>query len=200
MQIKRFLDMFGEFVNTHIDEDSANPKNFLDIEEEGEEAVGMGTLKDSLGGKDIVQLKSNHIPMGLIPLESLFDQNDVARDSKVEPAMDAIEDVDIGTEGDPKIVKLSKKMPTKEKEGYVNPMKKYTDVFAWIYEDLKEYDTSIIQHTIPIKPGEKPFRQKLRRINMKLVPIIEKEVKRLFDAKIIVTLRFSKWVSNLVPI
>ena len=31
-----------------------------------------------------------------------------------------------------------------------------------------------------------------------LVPIIEKEVKRLFDAKIIVTLRFSKWVANLV--
>ena len=32
------------------------------------------------------------------------------------------------------------------------------------------------------------------------MPIIEKEVKRLFDAKIIVTLRFSKWVANLVPV
>ena len=72
------------------------------------------------------------------------------------------------------------------------------DVFAWSYEYLKEYDTSIIQHTIPIKPREKPFRQKLRRINPKLVPIIEKEVKRLFDEKIIVTLRFSRWVANLV--
>ena len=72
---------------------------------------------------------------------------------------------------------MSKKLPAKEKQGYVNLMKKYTDVFAWSYEDLKEYDTSIIQHTIPIKPGEKPFRKKLRRINPKLVPIIEKEVK-----------------------
>ena len=35
---------------------------------------------------------------------------------------------------------------------------------------------------------------------MKLVPIIEKEVKRLFNAKIIVTLRFSRWVANLVPV
>ena len=33
-----------------------------------------------------------------------------------------------------------------------------------------------------------------------LLPIIEKEIKKLFDAKIIVTLRFSKWVSNLVPV
>ena len=78
--------------------------------------------------------------------------------------------------------------------------KNYTDVFAWSYEDLKEYDTSIIQHIISIKLGEKPFRQKLRKINLKLVPIIEKEVKRLFDAKIIVALRFSKWVANLVPV
>ena len=73
-------------------------------------------------------------------------------------------------------------------------------MFAWIYEDLKEYDTSIIQHTIPIKPGEKHFKQKLRRINPKLLPVIEKEIKKLFDATIIVTLRFSKWVANLVPV
>ena len=176
MQIKIFLELSVEFVNTRIDEDDARSENFLDIEEEGEEAAGAGKLKDSLGGKDIVQLKSNHIPMGLIPLESLFDQNDVARDSKVDPGMDAIEDVDIGTKGDPKFVKLSKKLPTKEKEGYLNLMKKYMDLFVWSYEDLKEYDTSIIQHTIPIKPGEKPFRKKLRRINPKLVPI-EKEEK-----------------------
>ena len=31
-----------------------------------------------------------------------------------------------------------------------------------------------------------------------LFPVIEKEIKILFDAKIIVTLRFSKWVANLV--
>ena len=83
---------------------------------------------------------------------------------------------------------------------YVKLMKKYMDVFTWSYEGLKEYDTSIIQHTIPIKPKEKPFKKKLWRINPNPVPIIEKEMKKLFDAKIIVTLRFSKWVANLVPV
>ena len=33
-----------------------------------------------------------------------------------------------------------------------------------------------------------------------MLPVIEKEIKKLFDAKIIVTLRFSKWVANLVPV
>ena len=76
----------------------------------------------------------------------------------MKPTDNAIEDKNIGTKENPNIVKLSKNLPTKEKKEYLNLMKKYTDVFAWSYEDLKEYDTSIIQHTIPIKPGEKTFR------------------------------------------
>ena len=104
--------MSGGFVNTHIEEGGIDPKNFLDVEEEEEEAVKTGKLKDSLGGRDIVQLKINHIPSILIPLESLFDQNYVAKVPKVEPATDAFEDINISTKEDPKIIKLSKKLPT----------------------------------------------------------------------------------------
>jgi hypothetical protein len=79
-------------------------------------------------------------------------------------------------------------------------MRQFSDVFSWSYEDMKVYDKGIIQHTIPIKEDQKPFRQKLRRINPLLLPLIEKEVRKLFDAKIIVSLRFSKWIANLVPV
>ena len=65
---------------------------------------------------------------------------------------------------------------------------------------MKTYDTNIIQHTIPIKPNQKPFRQKLRRINPKLLPSIEKEMNRLYKAGIIIPIRFSDWISNLVPV
>ena len=143
------------------------------------EKDGAEKLKGTLAGKDIIQLKNNFVPRGLIPLEKCFYQNDVAKNPKVKPVENAVEDRNIGTEENPKIIKLSKKLPEKEKEEYVKLMKKYTDVFAWSYEDLKEYDTSIIQHTIPIKPGEKPFKKKLRRINPKLLPIIEKEIKKI---------------------
>ena len=79
-------------------------------------------------------------------------------------------------------------------------MTKFSYVFAWSYGDLKEHDTNIIQHTIPIKENQKPFRQKLWRINPLLLPLIEKEIRKLFDAKIIVYLIFSKWLANLVPV
>ena len=144
MQIRRFLELSGEFVNTHFDnenDDNGTLGDDEEIETEGEDAE---KLRRTLGGKDIIQLKNNFIPRGLIPLERLFDQNDVAKNPKVKPVGDAIEDRNIGIEENPKIIKLSKKLPEREKEEYVKLMKKYTDVFAWSYEDLKEYDISII--------------------------------------------------------
>ena len=79
-------------------------------------------------------------------------------------------------------------------------MTEFSNVFAWTYEDLKEYNNDVIQHTIRIKENENPFRKKLRRINTLLLPLIETEIRKLFDAKIIVSLRFSEWLANLVPI
>jgi len=51
-----------------------------------------------------------------------------------------------------------------------------------------------------LKEGIKPFKQKVRQINPLLLPLIEKEVKKLLDVKIIVPLRYSDWVANLVPV
>jgi hypothetical protein len=79
-------------------------------------------------------------------------------------------------------------------------LKEFFDVFAWKYEDLKTYDTNIIEHMIPLQDDTNPFRQKLRKINPMLFPIMEKEVKKLLDAQIIIPLRYSTWVANLVPI
>jgi len=70
-------------------------------------------------------------------------------------------------------------------------LKEFQDVFSWIYEDVKSYVTNIIQHIIPIKENQKPLRQKLRRINLVLLPSIEKEIQRIYDAKIIAPIRFS---------
>ena len=71
-------------------------------------------------------------------------------------------------------------------------------MFAWTDEDLKTYDTKIIQHVIPIKGGIKPYQQPLRKMHPKLEPLIQNEVKKLLDAKIIFKVRHLEWDSNLV--
>ena len=114
------------------------------------------------------------LPRGLVMLEDLFDFNNVAKKTKIEASCKEVEDCNIVTKEKPRIVKLSKSLPHEKKLKYIELFKEYADVFAWGYEDLKSYDTSIIQHRIPIKEDQKPFRHKLRKINPKLLPLIEK--------------------------
>lgn len=83
---------------------------------------------------------------------------------------------------------------------YVYLFKKYYDIFAWSYENLNTYNTDIIQHKIPLKQYIGSYKHKLRHINPLLLPFIEKEIKKLLQAKIIVPLGYFDWVANLVPV
>jgi hypothetical protein len=82
----------------------------------------------------------------------------------------------------------------------VKQLKEFSDVFAWKYEDLNTYDTRIIDQNIPLKDNTKNFRKKLRQINRMLLTIMEREVKKFLDAHIIISLRYSNWIANLVPV
>lgn len=149
---------------------------------------------------EVLQLKDNIIPKGLIPLEELFDKDDVAWKPTLRPTEKGVEEVNIGKTENRKMIKLSKSLSSEVRGKYISLLSSFFDAFAWDYSDLKTYDTNIIHHTIPIKPNQKPFRQKLRRINPKLLPSIEKKVNRLYKSGIIVPIRFSDWISNLLPV
>eukprot|EP00253_Pinus_taeda_P035945 PITA_35945 len=79
-------------------------------------------------------------------------------------------------------------------------LKAYRDEGMETQSDLKTYDKEIIQHKIPLEKDIIHFKQKLRPINPLLLPLIEKEIKKLLATKIIVRLRYSKWVANLVVV
>jgi hypothetical protein len=199
-QIEDFLQCKNDFECTNIDlEQDEEFVNKSVFENGSVNTIVVEEISENDVDFDILQLKNNVLPRGLVLLEDLFDFNDEAKKLKIEASGKEVEDCNIGTEENPKIIKLSKSLPPEQKRKYIENFKEYIDVFSWGYEDLKSYDKSIIQHRIPIKEEHKPFRQKLRRINPKLLPLIEKEIKKMYDAKIIVPLRFSKWVSNLVP-
>jgi hypothetical protein len=103
-------------------------------------------------------MKNNFIPKNLVHLEKFFDRNDIPVKPVVLPKYENVEDCNIGTNHEPKYINLSKEISFEHKKEYLNLSKEYVDVFAWKYEDLKTYDTNIIQHRIPLKPGTKTFR------------------------------------------
>ena len=196
-QINNFLTLDEEFCNTNIDVDTVNKfdqTNKIEIDISAECATQMlhptkFTKKEMQelqemdideiieGESEVINLKDNHLPQGLTPLEDLFYFNDIPKKPKMEPLRADIEDYNLGTKDDPKIVKLYKYLHPNQKLKYVELMREFQDVFAWSYEDMKSNDTSIIQHTIPLKENRKPFKQKLRRINPILLPLNEKEIK-----------------------
>jgi hypothetical protein len=134
-------------------------------------------LSNKVVGHNIVELKKRHIPKGLVPLERLFDSNDVSREATIKIQHEEVMDCNIGTTKNPNIVKLSNSLPPKQKEMYVKLMKNFADVFMWSYEDLKTFDTYFIHHKIPLKAGYNPFRQKIQQFNPMMMAIIEKEIK-----------------------
>jgi ribonuclease HI len=186
-ELSRFLQVVDEFSDLHIDQQNLN-----------EEELQKPELKKKLGQHDIVQLPNNYIPRGLVPLERLFDQNDVPYQPDKKEKDPAVQEHNIGGKSQPKFINLSSELTADEKSKYCSVLKEFSDVFAWKYSDLKTYDPDIIQHKIPLEKDTIPFKQKLRPISPLLLPVIEREIKKLLDAKIIVPLRYSKWIANLV--
>jgi hypothetical protein len=143
------LETKDEFSSLHIDQDSDDDKN-----------MHANKFLNKIADHKIVHFPSNHIPRGLVPLERLFDNNDF--DWKVSGSNENknLTECNLGTEEEPKYVKFSSSLSENQRDEYIKLLKECADVFAWKYEDLETYDTSIIEHRIHLKYDTKPFRKK----------------------------------------
>ena len=109
-------------------------------------------------------------------------------------------EINIGTEEEPRKIKVGKGTSEKERKNLIELVKEFRDVFAFTYDELKAYQDYVFQHTIPLRPDSKPFRQKLRRINPKLAHMVQQELQKMLAASIIAPTRHSSWCSNLVVV
>ena len=64
--------------------------------------------QDNIANHHMLVLKNNQIPRVLVPLERLFDQDDIPLKSTLRPQPEEVEDYNIGTKEDPKLVNISK--------------------------------------------------------------------------------------------
>lgn len=73
-------------------------------------------------------------------------------------------------------------------------------MFDLSYDELKAYKRDSIQHTITLNENAKPLKQNLRRINPKLIPLIQTELEKMLTTKIIAPTQHSYWLANLAVI
>jgi ribonuclease HI len=147
LEIKRFLETVDDFSALHIDQDQDSKSN-----------PHANVFLNKIANHHIVQFPSNHILKGLVPLERLFDKNDVVVKVKGSSDDADVTECNISTEKDPKFVKFSNSLSREQRDEYVELLNEFSDVFSWTYEDLRTYDTSIIEHKIPVKEEANPFR------------------------------------------
>jgi ribonuclease HI len=118
IEIKIFLETVEEFSALHIDEDHDDTKiPHADI------------FLNKIAYHKIVQFPSNRIPKGLVHLEILFDRNYVVAKVKGLSEDAGMRECNLGTEENPKYVKLSSSLSKEKRDEYVKILKEFADVF-----------------------------------------------------------------------
>ena len=155
-------------------------------QEEEVEELHNSDLFNTIYGHDIIEIKGNFLPKGLVHIERLFSNHDMIQNPLDQPIENTTVNFNIGIKFDPKMVKLSKSLSNEQHKRYVYLIKESVHVLEWSYDELNTFDIGIVQHKMPLNPTIKPFKKKLTQLNPMLLPIIEKKLKKLLDAKIIV--------------
>jgi hypothetical protein len=69
-ELKRFLETIGEFSAISVDQENEDDDAKIKVDI---------PFQDKNAGHKIVELKTNHLPKGLVPLERMFNHNDVSK-------------------------------------------------------------------------------------------------------------------------
>ena len=76
----------------------------------------------------------------------------IEREEKfILPHKEPTEMVNLGSEEDPKEVRVGTSLSAEQKDALLELLKEFVDVFAWSYQDMPGLDTSIVMHKLPIK-------------------------------------------------
>ena len=107
---------------------------------------------------------------------------DIRFEKREPPTDDALLQVNMGDETNPKPIYISDTVSQDEKADLIALIREYIDVFAWHYEDMPGLDPKVAMHCLNIKAGAKPVKQPQRRFRPDIMDAIEQEVWKLIDS------------------
>jgi hypothetical protein len=132
---------------------------------------------------------------GVAEAERVFEQ-ELQRSRRVKE--DELLDLNLGTEDDPKNVRVSAKLDKGFREKLELLLKSFKDVFAWDYTDLLGIDPKFYQHKINLKTDAVPVRQQRYRMNPNYAQRVKEELDRLLKVGFICPVDRATWLSPIV--
>ena len=83
----------------------------------------------------------------------------VAQDKKqILPHQEVTEAINLRTEEEKREVKIGTTLSPTIKEKLIDLLRKYSDVFAWSYQDMPSLDTDIVVHRLPLREECAPVK------------------------------------------
>ncbi|KAF7153132.1 hypothetical protein RHSIM_Rhsim01G0164200 [Rhododendron simsii] len=90
---------------------------------------------------------------------------------------DPLEDFNVGTEENPKILHVCAALSDEMKDRLKYLLSEFKNCFAWDYPDMPGLNRSLVEHKIPIKEDFVPYQQ----ISRQMTPEVQREVKKEMD-------------------
>ena len=130
----------------------------------------------------------------------MFYKHDMYKGKLVVDQFDKAFEFNLGSKNEPRMVNIGKGTTKAKRDGILDIIWEFKDIFAWTYDDMNAYRGDVVQNVILLTRGSKKFIHKPRHINPKLSPQIQKELQNIVDVGIIAPIRYFSWISNLVVI
>ena len=108
-------------------------------------------------------------------------------ESSIQSYKEPLETIHLGSEEDPREVKIGALLHPDVKSKLIKLLKEYVDIFSWYYQDMTGLDTDILEHHLPLKQECPPIKQKLRRTHPNMAVKIKEEVLKQMNFGFLVT-------------
>ena len=104
---------------------------------------------------------SNIIPKSVINLEKFYDLQDKFKQNtncKTQISSLNYEPVNLGTQQNHRFINLGIDCSDEERRYFIKLWKLFKDIFAWTYNEIKTFETSIMHHNILMKLEVRPYQ------------------------------------------
>jgi hypothetical protein len=117
-----------------------------------------------------------------------------------QPTIDELVEVNLGTDEDPRPTFVSATLTEEEREIYQSFLMEYRDCFAWNYKEMPGLDPRVATHKLVIDPQHTSVKQPPRRLRPKFEDQVIVEVDKLITACFIKEAKYTRWLTNIVPV
>ena len=132
--------------------------------------------------------------------EEVLDFAPAALDDSLPEVEDPLQEVNLGTEEDPRPTFISTLLKEPLKSELMALLQEFRDCFAWHYHEMPGLDRQLVEHKLPIKDGYLPVKQARRRMSMDTELKVKEEIERLLKAGFVRPAIYADWLANIVPV